>query len=72
MTLTGSNVTVILPNWVVCNTSDSFPIEGIYGRDIQAEYSSSTAGVAQNWEGKLRRRGSCQPLTLVLQLSVIY
>lgn len=70
--LTCSNVTIILFNWVVCNACDSFPIEGIYGRDIHTQETSSAAGVAQNWEGKLSRRASCQPLTLVLQFSIIY
>lgn len=70
--LTCSNVAIILFNRVVCNACDSFPIEGVYGRDIQTQETSSTAGVAQNWEGKLSRRASCQPLTLVLQFSIIY
>lgn len=70
--LTCSNVTIILFNWVVCNACDSFPIEGIYSRDIQTQETSSIAGVAENWEGKLSRRASCQPLTLVPQFSIIY
>lgn len=44
--LTCSNVTATLFDWVVCNAGDRFPIEGIYGGDIQSEDSSSAAGVA--------------------------
>lgn len=70
--LTCSNVTITLFNWVVCNACDSFPIECIYGRDIHTQETISTARVAQNREGKLSQRSSCQPLTLVLQFSIIY